>query len=121
MKELRLAEISSVESGNDFLPGFVKRFNERLAVVPAKPEDLHSNLSVRGSRLKDILCQREQRHVSEQLALSCDRKQIILDRSFVSEKLAASMSNSTTNRTGRSRLRWKGVSLPYRVFERIGG
>ncbi len=34
VKELRLAEISSVEAGNAFLPAFMERFNERFAVVP---------------------------------------------------------------------------------------
>ena len=56
--------------------------------MPAKPEDKHRSLSVRGPWLKDILCHREQRHVSEQLAMSYDRKQIILERSSMSEKLA---------------------------------
>ncbi len=36
VKELRLAEISNVEAGNNFLPAFMERFNERFAVVPAK-------------------------------------------------------------------------------------
>ena len=88
MKELRLAEISSVEAVNGFLPALIERFNERFAVMPAKSEDKHHSLSIRGSRLKDILCHREQRHVSEQLAMSYDRKQIILERSPVSEKLS---------------------------------
>ena len=41
VKELRLAEISSVEAGNAFLPAFMERFNGRFAVVPAKPDNLH--------------------------------------------------------------------------------
>ena len=118
VKELRLAEISSVEAGNAFLPTFMERFNERFAVVPAKSEDLHRSLSVRGSRLKDILCHREQRHVSEQLALSYDRKQIILERSPVSEKLSGRYVDLYDFPDRPLEVRWKGVSLPYRVFEK---
>ena len=118
VKELRLAEISSVEAGNDFLPAFMERFNERFAVVPAKSEDLHRSLSVRGSRLQDILCHREQRHVSEQLALSYDRKQIILERSPVSEKLGGQYVDLYDFPDRPLEVRWKGVSLPYRVFEK---
>ena len=118
VKELRLAEISSVEAGNAFLPTFMERFNERFAVVPAKPEDLHRSLSIRGSRLKDILCHREQRHVSEQLALSYDRKQIILERSPVSEKLGGQYVDLYDFPDRPLQVRWKGVSLPYRVFEK---
>ena len=118
VKELRLSEISSVEAGNDFLPAFMERFNERFAVMPAKPEDKHRSLSVRGSRLKDILCHREQRHVSEQLAMSYDRKQIILERSPLSEKLGGQYVELYDYPDRPLEVRWKGVSLPYRVFEK---
>ena len=63
MKELRLAQIGDIGAGNNFLPSFVERFNERFAVLPAKTEDLHRRLNVKASRLADILCHREQRHV----------------------------------------------------------
>ncbi len=118
VKELRLAEISGMEAGNDFLPAFMERFNERFSVVPAKPEDLHRSLSVRGSRLKDILCHREQRHVSDQLTLSYDRRQIILERSPVSEKLGGQYVELYDFPDRPLEVRWKGVSLPYRVFEK---
>ena len=118
VKELRLAGVSSVEAGNAFLPAFMERFNERFAVVPAKSKDLHRSLSVRGSRLKDILCHRKQRHVSEQLALSYDRKQIILERSPVSEKLSGQYVDLYDHPDRPLEVRWKGVSLPYRVFEK---
>ena len=118
VKELRLAEIRSVEAGNDFLPAFMERFNERFAVVPAKSEDKHRSLSVRGSRLQDILCHREQRHVSEQLTMSYDRKQIILERSPVSEKLGGQYVDLYDYPDRPLEVRWKGVSLPYRVFEK---
>ena len=64
----------------------------------------------------DILCHREQRHVSEQLTLSYDRKQITLERSELSEKLAGQYDElyDFTDRT--MEVRWKGHSLPYRVF-----
>jgi len=118
VKELRLAEISNVEAGNGFLPAFMERFNERFSVVPAKSEDLHRSLSVRGSRLKDILCHREQRHVIEQLTLSYNRRQIILERSPVFEKLGGQYVELYDIPDRPLEVRWKGVSLPYRVFEK---
>ncbi|MGI4756771.1 MAG: hypothetical protein ACRYGF_07975 [Janthinobacterium lividum] len=98
----------------------MERFNERFAVAPAKSEDKHRSLSVRGSRLQDILCHREQRHVSEQLAMSYDRKQIILERSPVSEKLSGQYVELYDYPDRPLEVRWKGVSLPYRVFEKDG-
>ena len=68
--------------------------------------------------MTDILCHREQRHVSEQLTLSYDRKQIILERSDLSEKLAG-LYVEVYDFAGRNmEVRWKGHSLPYRVFSK---
>jgi hypothetical protein len=79
VRELRLAGISDREAGNRFLPGFMASFNERFATPAAGPQDLHRPLNVAPDRLADVLCWREQRHVSQQLALSYERKRIILD------------------------------------------
>ena len=98
--------------------GVHEPFDERFAVVPVKLEDLHRSLSVRGSRLKDILCHREQRHVSEQLTLSYDRRQIILERSPVSEKLSGQYVDLYDYPDRPLEVRRKGVSLPYRIFEK---
>jgi hypothetical protein len=57
---------ATCKAGNDFLPGFLNRFNERFAVQPEKPEDLHRGLSLSADRLSDILRRREQRHVGQQ-------------------------------------------------------
>ncbi len=45
VKELRLENICDVDAGNAFLPGFMERFNERFALQPAAPADLHRRLS----------------------------------------------------------------------------
>src|SRR5271163_3597926 len=118
VKELRLENICDIEAGNDFLPGFLERFNERFALVPTKPENLHRPLNIKASRLRDILCHREQRHVSEQLTISYDRKQIILERNEVSEGLGGKYVDLYDFPGGRLELRWKGSSLPYRVFSK---
>jgi transposase len=118
VKELRLAQIGDIAAGNVFLPAFVERFNERFAVLPAKTEDLHRRLNVKGSRLADILCHREQRHVGQQLTLAYDRKQIILERSELSEKLAGQYVELYDFSDRPLEVRWKGHSLPFRVFNK---
>ena len=60
VKELRIASISDMTSGNAFLPGFVERFNERFSIGAAKADDLHRPLRVPPQKLNDILCHREQ-------------------------------------------------------------
>jgi hypothetical protein len=73
------------------------------------------SLNVKPSRLNDILCHREQRYVGEQLTLSYDRRQIILDRSELSEKLAGQYVEVYDFSDRPIEVRWKGHSLPYRI------
>jgi hypothetical protein len=118
VKELRLNNVCDMRAGNDFLPEFLNRFNERFAVQPAKPEDLHRRLTLSADRLSDILCHRERRHVGQQLTLAYDRKQLILERSPVSEELSGQYVDLYDFADGRLEVRWKGQVLPYRVFDK---
>ena len=118
VKELRLAGINDMAAGNAFLPGFVERFNERFSVPAARSEDLHHKLNVASSRLADILCHREQRYVTEQLTLSYDRKQIILERSEITEELAGKYVELYDFFDRPMEVRWKGLALPFRLFNK---
>jgi transposase len=118
VKELRLAGICDMHAGNVFLAEFLKRFNEKFAVHAARPEDLHRPLNVQKDRLSDILCHREQRYVGNQLTLAYDRKQLILDRSAVSEELGGQYVDIYDFSDGKLEVRWKGQVLPYRVFDK---
>jgi hypothetical protein len=118
VKDLRLAGISTIEAGNAFLPGFMERFNARFAVAPARPNDLHRPLNVAPDRLRCILCRREQRHVGQQLTLSYERKQIMLEKSDATIGLAGQYVDTYAFADGRLDVRWKGMSLPYQVFDK---
>ena len=69
-------------------------------------------------RLSDILCHREQRYVGQQLTLAYDRKQLILDRSALSEDLGGQYVDLYDFADGRLEVRWKGQVLPYRIFDK---
>jgi hypothetical protein len=105
-------------AGNLFLPSFVEHFNERFALPAQKTENLHRALHVKATQLTDILCHREQRHVSQQLTMAYDRKQIILERSEISEKLAGQYVEIYDFADRPLEVRWKGHLLPYRVFDK---
>ena len=118
VKELRLDDVCDIEAGNVFLPAFQSRFNEKFSVVAAHPENLHRKLHVTPERLSDILCHREQRYVGRQLTLAYDRKQIILERSVLSEELSGQYVDLYDFANGTLEVRWKGQVLPYRVFSK---
>jgi hypothetical protein len=118
VKELRLAKINSIEAGNAFLPGFMARFNARFAVAPARPDDLHRPLNIPPDRLRTILCRREQRYVSRQLTLSYDRLRIMLERNDATIGLAGKYVDTYAFADGQLEVRWQGLSLPYRAFDK---
>jgi hypothetical protein len=118
VKELRMAGISDIAAGNSFLPGFIERFNARFAVSPARPDNCHRPLNLAPERLRDILCRREQRYVGQQLVLSYERKRIILGKNEATAGLAGQYVDTYAFADGRLEVRWKGLSLPYTVFDK---
>ena len=118
VKELRMAGISSLEAGNAFLPSFMARFNARFAVTPARPDDRHRPLNMAPERLRAILCRREQRYVGQQLTLSYDRQRLILERNEATERLAGKHVDVHAFADGRLEVRWQGLSLPFKIFDK---
>jgi len=97
------------------VPGALQRVLRRACSEAREPAPLSP---FKASQLTDILCHREQRHVGQQLTLAYDRKQIILERSEVSEKLAGQYVEIFDFSDRPLEVRWKGYSLPYRVFSK---
>jgi hypothetical protein len=118
VKELRLARIADMEAGNAFLPGFMEHHNARFAIVPARSDDLHRPMNLAPDRLAAILCKREQRYVGAQLTFSFERRRIMLEETAVTRGLAGRYVETYAYADGRLDVRWKGHSLPYRMFDK---
>ena len=69
-------------------------------------------------RLRDILCRREQRYVGQQLTLSFEQKRIMLAQTELTSGLAGRYVDLFVFADGRVDVRWKGLSLPYTVFDK---
>src|SRR5271166_4682291 len=63
VKELRLAEISSIAAANAWLPGFITAYNARFGREPANAKDLHRPLTA-ADDLDEILAWLETRTVT---------------------------------------------------------
>ncbi len=112
----RTADIMA--EGNAFLPGFMERFNAQFAVSPHKPDNLHRPLNVVPDRLWEILCKREQRYVGEQLTFSYERKRIMLEENEITRGLVGKYVDTYAFADGRLEMRWKGIALPYKMFDK---
>ncbi|TNH37482.1 ISNCY family transposase [Paracoccus haeundaensis] len=117
VKELRLAGISDMAAGNDFLPGFIARHNLRFAHPPARPENLHRPVNLPASRLRDILCVRDQRQVGASLVVHYERQKFILDDSEHARSAIGRYVETYAWPDRPFEIRWKGLSLPYRIFD----
>jgi transposase len=118
VKELRLAGISTIEAANAFLPAFVQTYNARFAKPPASERNLHRPI-VAIKDLDDILCWREQRSVSRQLVVNYNRMKFMLRPDKTSAAVAGKLVDIYDFPDGRLEIRWKGLPLPYSVFDQL--
>ena len=118
VKELRLAGISDPEAANAFLPGFMASYNSKFARPPARDLDLHRPLDGM-NQLGDILCWRETRRVSQQLVVHYNRMKFTLHPTEVTARLVGQAVEVYDFPDGRLEIRWKGLCLPYAVFDKL--
>lgn len=114
VKELRLRGVSGREEANEYLPEFIRAFNEKFAVDPRSTEDAHRPLQA-GEKLERILVVKESRVLSKNLQISYKRVvyQIVSKRPgyrlrhqrvWVYEKVG-----------GEVEIEYKGKKLEYRI------
>ncbi len=68
-------------------------------------------------RLQDILCWKEKRYVTAQLAVSYERKRLILEENEVTTALPGKYVETRQFADGRLDVLWNGVCLPFKVFD----
>ena len=107
VKELRLESISTLEPANAYLSGFVARLNDRFATAPARPENHHRPPARTPADLDAVLAWREQRYVTQQLALSYDNKRIILEETPPTAGLVGKYVEIYEFPDGRLEVRWE--------------
>jgi hypothetical protein len=118
VKELRLAGLSTIASGNAFLPTFMASHNERFAKPPFSEKNLHRPLAAHDD-LRDSFAWKEERTVSASLTLQYDKVIFILEPGDATRDLARKRVTVVDYPDGRLAVRYKGVDLPYRTFDRL--
>ena len=115
-EELRLAGVSSITAANAWLPGFITAYNRRFGRNPANAKNLHRPLSP-ADDLDEILASREERTVTRNLTLHCDRMLLLdptpLTRGFVRKKVEI-----LNYPDGRLAVQFNGTPLGFRVSTR---
>jgi hypothetical protein len=70
VKELRLAGINTIETGNQFLQSYIQKHNQQFAVCARKPEDVHVRSVPDDETLEHVLSIQSKRKLSKNLETS---------------------------------------------------
>lgn len=118
VKELRLAGINDIAAANAFLPAFMAKHNDRFAVEPYNPKDLHRPLAMHED-LDATMVWREKRTVTSALTLHYNKMIFILEPNAISRELVRKQVSVCEFPDGRLEIRHEGTALPYRVFDKL--
>jgi len=117
VKEMRLSGIDTLAAGNAFLPAFMEKYNARFAKVPFDDRDVHRALAGHDD-LDDAFAWKEERTVSVNLTLQYDQVLFILEPTGIARSLARKRVTVLDYPDGRLAIRYHGVDLPYRTFDK---
>jgi hypothetical protein len=119
VKDLRLNNISDIESANRYIEEFRNRYNKKFGKTPASPQDVHRKHIPEEGRLDFILCERENRRLSKNLELSF--KKSIFQIKLAKGKIGYSLRKQTVQicnlPDGQIKIWYKNRFLDYKVFE----
>ena len=118
VKELRLAEVRTLAGGNALLPAFIADYNARFAKAPANKQDLHRPVRA-GDDLDDAFAWKEERTLSRALTLQYDKVLFILDPCDQAKAAIGKRVTVVDYPDGRLSIRYNGVALAYRTFDKI--
>jgi hypothetical protein len=118
VKELRLAGVRTLAEGNALLPAFIADYNARFAKPPANKKDLHRPLRA-GDDLEDAFAWKEERTLSQALTLQYDKVMFILEPSEQAKAAIGKRVTVVDYPDGRLAIRYRGVKLAYRTFDKI--
>jgi hypothetical protein len=118
VKEMRLSGVDTIEAGNAFLPSFMEQYNARFAKAAFDDRDVHRALIAGHDDLDETFAWKEERTVSMNLTLQYDQVLFILEPSGIARSLARKRVTVIDYPDGRLAIRYNGVDLPYRTFDK---
>jgi len=118
VKELRLAKVSDREAANAFLPRFLEDYNARFGRPARAAQNAHRAVE-ESMVMDDVFAWKEQRTVTHNLTIQYDKVMFLLEPTEVTRPLARKRVTIIDYPDGRLAIRYKGLDLPYRMFDRL--
>jgi hypothetical protein len=118
VKELRLAKIDDIDSANNWLPEFIKRYNERFAVAPESSVDAHRQVLHTPAELELILSQQYLRVLSKNLTLQFCNQEYQIQNYGKGYRLRGAKVTVCRTTDDKIILSYQGKRLDHTVFNR---
>ena len=109
---------ATLAEGNALLPAFIADYNARFAKAPANAKNLHRPLRA-GDDLDDAFAWKEERTLSQALTLQYDKVMFILEPSEQAKAAIGKRVTVVDYPDGRLSIRYRGVELAYRAFDKL--
>src|SRR5271167_1313712 len=113
-----MAGAATLAEGNALLPAFIADYNVRFAKAPANAKDLHRPLRA-GDDLDDAFAWKEERTLSQALTLQYDKVLFILEPVEQAKAAIGKRVTVVDYPDGRLAIRYRGIELEYRTFDKI--
>lgn len=117
VKEMRLANISSMAEANEWLPKFMEDFNQRFSVEPRSPEDAHRSVLHSEEELALILSLHHDRKLSKNLTFQFKNKEYQLVGYGNGYRLRQATVRICEHFNGEITLLHQGKPLTFRVLD----
>jgi transposase len=117
IKDMRLAGVSSIEAGNAYLEGYIKKHNDRFGVEALNKEDAHRKLVHNEEELKLILSTKETRKINKNLEFSLHNAKHQIINAGKGHRMRQGVVSIYNTSCGELKLLYEGKELEYRVLE----
>lgn len=113
IKELRLNNISTIETANAYLPNFIADYNCRFGKAPGSSVDAHRPLNPTDD-LQETLCVKSERTVSNNLTLQYDMQLYLIEDSIKNRGLRRKKVIVHEYNNGKISLNYRGERIKFR-------
>jgi transposase len=115
-KAMRLAGVQGLKAANAWLPGYIQQHNQRFAVAPREPADMHRHWHGTAAQLAAICALHHQRQLSAQLACRFQGQILQLHEGQAHAPKASAMIDIAQYADGTVTLSYRGHALKHKGY-----
>jgi len=117
VKEMRLRDISDIETANEYTAEFITDYNDRFAVQPKSSHNAHRTLEPKED-LERVFTLQEQRSLSKNLTLQHKNIVYQIQTSRPSYAMRKAQVTVCENNQGKIEILYKGQPLDFTIFQK---